>query len=145
MGAPKGNTYWKLANNPGKPRSYMPDTLLEKALEYFEWVDNNPLKEQKAFAYKGEVTVVELNKMRAMTLTAFCLFANITMQTFFTYEKQKEYSEVTSFIKNHITTQKFEGASADLLNANIISRDLGLVDRIKSEVDVVEVSLPDEN
>ncbi len=36
---------------------------------------------------------------------------------------------VITRIKETIFTQKFEGASADLLNANIIARDLGLADK----------------
>ncbi len=36
---------------------------------------------------------------------------------------------ITSKIDNVIRSQKFAGAAADLLNANIIARDLGLKDQ----------------
>ena len=39
-------------------------------------------------------------------------------------------------IDSIIRTQKFEGAAADLFNANIISRDLGLVDRQARDLDI---------
>ncbi len=35
----------------------------------------------------------------------------------------------TTRVDEIIRTQKFQGASADLLNANIIARDLGLADK----------------
>ena len=40
----------------------------------------------------------------------------------------KDFSKVIRDIKDIIEVQKFEGASAGLLNANIIARDLGLAD-----------------
>ena len=45
----------------------------------------------------------------------------------------EQYAEVSNAIADHIRTQKFEGASADLLNAGIISKDLGLVDKKQIE------------
>ena len=41
----------------------------------------------------------------------------------------KDFSQVVNTIKEIIETQKFEGASAGLLNPNIIARDLGLTDK----------------
>ena len=40
---------------------------------------------------------------------------------------------LTSKIENVIKSQKFAGAAADLLNANIIARDLGLKDASSTE------------
>jgi poly(A) polymerase Pap1 len=40
-----------------------------------------------------------------------------------------DFSTVITDIEKTIYTQKFQGASADLLNANIIARDLGLSDK----------------
>jgi hypothetical protein len=57
---------------------------------------------------------------------------NIDEDTLNTYGKadtHKEFHGVVTRVKDIIYTQKFEGASAGLLNPNIIARDLGLADK----------------
>ncbi len=44
-------------------------------------------------------------------------------------ERGKDLSEIVAKAEEVIYSQKFAGAAADLLNANIISRDLGLADK----------------
>lgn len=128
MAAPKGNTYWKLAKGwgVGADRKYTPDELWNKALEYFEWIDKNPLKEEKVF---GTGLSMKVAKMRATTIIGFCIFANISRKTLSLYEADEAYVHITTRILDIIYTQKFEGACADLLNSNIISRELGLTDK----------------
>jgi hypothetical protein len=43
--------------------------------------------------------------------------------------KNKDFSEVIHAIEEIIRTQKFEGAAVGAFNANIIARDLGMVDK----------------
>lgn len=71
--------------------------------------------------------------MRAMTLSGLCLFLNITRETWGQWRKLDDFSDVITQAEEVIYSQKFAGAAADLLNANIIARDLGLAD--KSAVD----------
>lgn len=132
MAAKKGNTYWRLAKGfaVGTEKKYTPEDLLTKAIEYFEWVEKTPLKEQKAF---GNGTIVNLNKMRAMTIKGFCLHANISPNTFESYCKDEAYLRITSYIKDVIYTQKFEGAAAGLLETNIIAREIGLKEKVETE------------
>jgi len=135
MPAKKGNQYWKLRSKHGRSKLFKTPALLwDAACEYFEWVDANPLKETKAFAYQGSVTTKELPKMRAMTLSQLCFYLNCSSSYFRAFkstlkEKDKDFLTVINEIESVIYNQKFQGASADLLNANIISRDLGLVDK----------------
>ncbi|WP_290688531.1 terminase small subunit [Haematobacter sp. UBA3484] len=42
---------------------------------------------------------------------------------------EADLSEVITRVEQIIRTQKFEGAAADLLNPNIIARELGLADK----------------
>ena len=57
MAAPKGNQFWKARSSHGrKPIFPTPDALWEACQEYFQWVEDNPLKETRPFAYQGEVT-----------------------------------------------------------------------------------------
>ena len=61
---------------------------------------------------------------------ALCLFLDITHKTFLNYkERGEDFLQVVMKIENIIKSQKFEGAAAELLNPNIIARDLGLSDK----------------
>jgi len=133
MAAPKKNTYWKLAKGfaVGKDKKYTPAELWKLALSYFNWVDSTPLKEEKVF---GTGIRMEVNKMRAMTIRGFCLHAGISSQTFDNYNNQDEYRDVTTRIKDIIYVYKFEGAAAGLLDVNIIARELGLSDKVESQI-----------
>ena len=139
MGAPKGNRFWEARSTHGrKPIFKNPEEFLEAATQYFEWNEDNPLKESKLVSHQGISTVEELPLMRAMTIEGLCLFMDIDYQTLLNYEKKKDFFAVVSNVRNIIKQQKFEGASAGLLNSNIIARDLGLKDN--QEVVKVEMS-----
>ncbi len=129
MAPPKGNRYWEFRNKHGKDHSYTPEALWEEAKKYFKWTEENPLWEEKLFNYQGVITRDRVYKMRAMTETAFCLFADIDYKTWYNYKHDDDYFQVATRIEKTIYSQKFEGASADLLNPNIIARDLGLKDK----------------
>ena len=129
MAAPKGNNYWEFRDKHGRDYKYTPELLGEECVLYCNWIEENPLLEEKGFAFQGNVTKENFTKMRAMTITGFCLFADISDTTWENYSKNKDFIAVTTWIKNVVYSQKFEGAAADLLNANIIARDLGLRDK----------------
>jgi hypothetical protein len=57
------------------------------------------------------------------------LFLDISRQTWNDYKKLPDFIAVTEQAENVIRSQKFGGAAAGLLNANIIARDLGLSDK----------------
>ena len=138
MPAPKGNEYWRLVENLGKPAAYTPDELLQEGKLYIEWAESNPLYETKAFASNGIVVTENIPKMRAMSVLGFCVFANITSSMYYRYRDNEAYRCICEALEGAFRNQKFEGASAGLLNAAIISRDLGLVD--KSEVNQIGVT-----
>jgi hypothetical protein len=131
MAAPKGNKYWEFRHKHGRDHKYTPDGLWEEALKYFDWIEDNPLREEELFAFQGHVTRESKTKMRAMTIVSFCIFADIDNKTFQNYREQEDFIPIVTRIENIIRSQKFEGASAGLLNANIIARDLGLKDESK--------------
>lgn len=127
---PKGNRFWEARSSHGrKPKFASPEILHAASMEYFEWVEENPLYEAKAFAYQGQVTVEYLPKMRAMTIAGLCLFLDIDNSTWFDYKAKPDFSNVCEAVEKAMYQQKFTGASADLLNASIIARDLGLADK----------------
>ena len=133
MAAPEGNKFWQMRSSHGrKPIFATADDLETACIEYFEWVEANPLYSAEAFAYQGVVTIEPIAKMRAMTMSGLCIFLDIDRTTWADYAAREDFIPVTTRAEEIIRTQKFEGASAGLLNANIIARDLGLAD--KSEV-----------
>ena len=129
-----GNQFWKLRSKHGRDKLFeTPELLWEAACEYFEWCEENPLYETKAFPYMGEITLEKIPKMRAMTLSQLCIYLGCNEAYFRTFKHQlpdneKDFNTVIERIEKTIYNQKFQGASADLLNANIIARDLGLKD-----------------
>ena len=129
MAAPIGNNYWQFRNKHGRDHQYTPDALWDEFVQYCQWIEDNPLHEEKQFAFQGVVTTHDAPKMRAMTISGFCLFADIAMKTFYEYAKKDDYSNITTRIEDAIYQQKLEGAAADLLNPNIIARELGLKDQ----------------
>jgi len=130
MSAPVGNKFWEARSSHGRsPKFATPDDLWSACVEYFDWIDANPLYEAKAFAFQGDVTIESLPKMRAMTVSGLCIFLDISPKTWAEYRDRKDFTPITSRVDEIIRTQKFQGAAADLLNPNIIARDLGLADK----------------
>lgn len=125
-----GNQFWKARSKSGRDKIFKePCNLREAAEEYFEWVDSNPLMASEAVKFQGEATLTEVPKMRAMTITGLARFLHINVDTWYEYCKRDDFTEITREIEGIIHDQKFTGAAADMLNANIIARDLGLADK----------------
>lgn len=130
MTAPKGNKFWKARSSHGRyPIFADAEQLWVAAEQYFDWVEENPLYEIKLVTFQGKATQEPLAKMRAMTIAGLCIFLDICEKTWFNYAHHDDFLHVTTRIDRIIRTQKFEGACADLLNAKIIARDLGLADK----------------
>lgn len=127
MAAPKGNRFWEVRSSHGrKPIFATPEDIWNASCEYFKWCEDNPLYEAKLTTFQGVSEIEHVPKMRAMTVAGLCIFLDITQETFFAYRKKEGFSEILHKIEDIIRTQKFAGAAAELLNANIIARDLGL-------------------
>ena len=140
MGAPKENQFWKARSSHGRSKIFeSPDVLWQAACEYFEWVEENPWHKYdpvKAGPNFGESVLTPVG--RPMTLTGLCLFLDISKDTFDNYcsnkEDYKDYFVIANKIKDIIRNQKFEGAAVGVFNANIIARDLGLIDKTEHDV-----------
>lgn len=124
-----GNDFWMHRTSHGRDKLFEdPETLRMACCEYFTWVGNNPLYEMKVCSYEGKHDHEPVAKMRPMTLTGLYSFLDISHTAWQSWRKHPDYSAITEWVDNVIKTQKFEGAAAGLLNANIIARDLGLRD-----------------
>lgn len=126
-----GNRFWEARSSAGpKPKFVDGESLWSACVEYFGWVEDNPLFEDKLVTFQGMATHEPVAKMRAMTLDGLCLFLDIGRSTWNDWrESRPDLLEVITRVEAVIRDQKFSGAAADLLNPNIIARDLGLADK----------------
>lgn len=147
MAAPLGNRFWEARSSHGrKPKFKLADDLWDACQEYFRWVDDNPLMAAETVKFQGEANLTMVPKMRAMTIDAMCMFIDISDTTWASYrERGDDFLAVTTRAERIVYNQKFTGASADMLNANIIARDLGLTDKkeLKADLFMSEESLTD--
>lgn len=106
-----------------------PQDFLNAAIDYFEWVDDHPLLEENASVYKGEVTRYAIRKTRPYTKKGLATYLGIPDGRIDIYRKTPGWEETIEMVEQAIYTQKFEHAAAGLMNASIISRDLGLAEK----------------
>jgi hypothetical protein len=126
MAATIGNKFWMNRSKHGRDKIFSsPEFLLSESMEYFNWCTENPLYEVD---FKGKYNEeVHIPKMRAFTWDGLELYLGVeSLREYKT--TYKDFSQVITYIGKIISTQKFEGAAAGLLNPNIIARDLGLRD-----------------
>lgn len=129
--------FWMLRSSHGrKPIFKTPESLWEACVEYFNWVEDNPLLESKTVSSQGQAHLIDIPKMRAMSLTGLCIFIDISPNGWKKYAERDEFTETCQRVADVIYTQKFEGVAADLLSPMVICRDLGLRDKVDTVVDV---------
>lgn len=130
-----GNQFWMNRAKHGRDKLFAtPELLWQAACEYFNYIKENPLYETKVFNYQGTIVREEVPIMRAMTMRELCFYLNTNESYFRNFkanlsDDDKDFSTVIEDIETIVYTQKFQGAAGNLLNANIISRDLGLADK----------------
>jgi len=130
-----GNQFWKQRSRHGVkptfPEGPEGARMLQEACEdYFQWCEENPLYEEKVFSYEGDITTHDSPRVRAFTLNGLTLFIDVTDQTWRDWRQNRsDLLGVIGWAEKVIRDQKFVAAAAGLLNANIISRDLGLADK----------------
>ena len=121
----------------GQPPSFnSPEEMWVLAVDYFKWCEDNAIEESKVFNNQGEVLNAKVPHMRAMTQAGLCAFLNVSKSTWHNYKNKEDYLDVTSTIDQIMFEQKFSGAAAGMLNANIIARDLGLADKTETDATV---------
>jgi hypothetical protein len=143
MSAPIGNQFWKIRSKHGRDKLFATaDLLWDAACEYFEWCDENPLME---IDFKGkDADRVEIPKMRPYTLQGLCLYLGCNTAYLRTFkaehkESEQDFHTIITRIEEVVYNQKFTGAAAGFLNANIIARDLGLADKKEGQITINKI------
>ena len=104
--------------------------LRECCEDFFTHCDNSPLMEDRSMVVDKVLMHDPVARLRAYTLGGLCIFIDISTQTWYGWrETRQDLVDVMAWAEDTIRDQKFIGAAAGLLNATIISRDLGLAER----------------
>ncbi len=134
MAAAKENNYWEFRDKHGRNFSYTPEALWEEAVKYFEWMKDRVWNKNEALKSGDRAgDLIEVPTSTPFSMESFCIFADITMDTFRNYQSNKDnykdFFEVSTRIRSIIESNQFEGATVGAYNPNIIARKLGLVDK----------------
>lgn len=137
MSAPMGNEFWKKRSKHGRNTLFENASLMEEAIhEYFLDTINNPWIE---IDYVGKDAVrVEKPHIMPFTMQGLCRYLGCNLDYFRQFKKnlrsdQQDFSEVITRAEEVIYEQKFSGAAIFFFNANIISRDLGLIEKTQNK------------
>lgn len=149
-----GNQFWKLRSKHGRNKLFeTPELLWQAAIEYFEYTDKR-VWSKKDWVGKDAMEVSR-DVTTPYTLSGFCIYCNASREWWYKFKEQAngDFLHIITQIEEIIYTQKFEGATVGIFNANIIARDLGLIEKtdanIKQDNTIsfkwVEVPMKDRN
>lgn len=128
MAAPVKNQFWKLRSKHGRDKIFeSPEMLWEAACEYFEATDARKWIKTE---FNGKDAIeCHVPTETPYTWTGLYLFLDIDHSTWQLYEKRDDFIAISTRVRHIIYTQKFEGAAVGAFNPQLISRDLGLIDK----------------
>ena len=128
MAFTNGNEFWKLKSKFGRDKIFeTPEILEAECNEYIIQTSQLTLDEQSWHGKDGD----EKTKHHPvpLTLTGLWVFLNISKSVWYDYKARPAFLEVITRVEAIFFTQKFNYASTGHFNANIIARDLGLIDK----------------
>ncbi len=108
-----------------------PEWLMEQAIAYFTWCEDNPIKTKRTISSgKAAGTTTTVEHTRLYNIKAFCVYAGISerylKEISETNDKNSEYYKIVEKILSVIYSQNLEGAAADIFNPIIVSKVLNL-------------------
>lgn len=134
MAAEIGNNYWQFRGKHGRDFKYTPEAFINESLKYFEYMSSKVWNKMEAIK-SGELAgnLIEIPTKTPLSAESFCLFMDISMDTFRNYKSNedsyKDFFDVATHVQTIIDSNQFEGATVGAYNPNIIARKLGLADK----------------
>lgn len=129
-GYSKGNKYYLLRSKDGRDKKFKtPEDLWKACCDYFQWVKDNPLIEEKMFHTSYGIKRENVSKKRPMTLAGLRVHIGLSKAGYEVYRKREAYQWVAAAVSDIMYSQKFEGAAAGFFKENLIARELGLKDK----------------
>ena len=134
MAFKEGNNYWEFRGKHGRDFKYTPEDLWEEAVKYFDWMSTRVWNKKEAIKSGDRAgQLIDIPTSTPLSIESFCLFADISYDTFRNYLSNEgsyiDFFEITTRIATIIKSNQFEGATVGAYNHSIISRTLGLSDR----------------
>ena len=123
----------------GRPFKFTSDEFEAAWEEYFRWCDDNPwMKNEAVKSGDSAGMIIQVPTARPYSEIGFCAYHGLgehyinqlgkTLENAET-EEEKQLSYILTRARAKCRAQKFEGATVGAFNANIIARDLGMVDK----------------
>lgn len=122
--------------NPSREREFAdPDELWRSCIEYFQWVEDNPVFSVDVQHVAGKAQETKTPHQRIPTETSLCIFIGVLKTTWDTWggTADSEFCPVVEVARQFIDEQQLAGGAAGTFNSNIIARNLGLTDNRKHE------------
>lgn len=117
-----------------------PEELWKLFQEFKKWLYENPLIDIQVHNKTGEL--IQVPKQRPLTWERFDtwimdkgILQDLEDYRLNTDGRYEEFKGVISRIRKEMYSNKFEGATVNMFNANIIARDLGLKDHTVNELE----------
>ncbi len=137
MAAPIGNRFWELRSKHGRDKLFAtPELLWDAAQEYFQSVIDNPWYKIEAVKSGDNAgMLIEVPAVPPFTIEGLCMYFECSDKWFGEFYKANientTWQPTLDRIKHTIRRQKFEGATIGVFNPLIISRDLGLTEKLQ--------------
>lgn len=106
-----------------------PEDFERLAMEYIQWVKNNPVEKTITAAFQGVISYEKVPHTRPMTQYGLAAHMGIGLSTLKDYGAKENFSAMFKHICAIMTAHNVDGASSGDMNGNIISRIEGLADK----------------
>ena len=106
-----------------------PEEFEKKALDYMQWVKDNPVMKTITASFQGEISYLKVPHQRPMTQYGLAAHLGVGLSTLKDYGARDGFSATFKRITAQMTSWNVDGASSGDLNGNIISRIEGLTDK----------------
>lgn len=120
-----------------KLRTPSADELIEAGQNYIRFCEQNPTHVQKPMAFKGASWNHIVDKPRCPTIEGFTLFCSISERTLKRWRDDERFPDLQQAVQTVIKTFQdvmLRYGMADVANANLIARYLGLSEKTQTEV-----------
>jgi hypothetical protein len=124
-----GNRFWaaRASSSGPAPKFADADALWKACVTYFDWVAENPLYEDRLVTYRGIARHVPVAKMRPMRKGDLLRFIDVAHTTWAAWKRDRADLALTiEHAESVVWCWNFDGAAANLIDANLVIRQLGL-------------------
>lgn len=122
-----------------------PEDFERLAMEYIEWVKENPVEKTITTAFQGVISYEKVPHSRPMTQYGLAAHMGIGLSTLKDYGAKENFSAIFKKICAIMTAWNVDGATCGDMNGNIIARIEGLADKQESDTTVKVESTSLEN